>query len=84
LTLYLRDRFPSDETDISPRHLGVLTTLAAGIFWLVASLIEVPDNQDTFIAALQRIGRINAYGAWCACVAALCAAYTFARTIDLI
>jgi hypothetical protein len=63
--------------------LGVMTTLAAGAFWLWVSLIPVPDNLDTFIGDLQRISQINAYGAGCACVAALCGAYTFARTIRL-
>jgi hypothetical protein len=63
---------------------GVMATFVAGAFWLWASLIKVPDNIDTFISVLQRVGRINAYGAWSACVAALCAAYTFARTIGLI
>ena len=61
--------------------LGVLSTFAAGAFWLWASLIPVPDNLDTFIGDLQRISQINAYGAGCACVAALCGAYTFARTL---
>ena len=63
--------------------LGVMTTFAAGAFWLWVSLIPVPDDLDTFIGDLQRISQINAYGAGCACVAAICGAYTFARTIRL-
>jgi hypothetical protein len=62
---------------------GVLTSLVAGALWLRASLIDVPDNLDTFIDVLQRIGRLNAYGAWSACGAAVCAAYGFGRSIGL-
>jgi hypothetical protein len=70
--------------DIIVGILGVLSTFMAGVFWLWVSLIPVPDNLDTFIGDLQRISQINAYGAGCACVAAICGAYTFARTIGLI
>ena len=64
--------------------IGVATSLSAGALWLRASLIVVPDNIDTFISVLQRIGRLNAYGAWFACAAALCAAYAFSRSIGVI
>jgi flagellar biosynthesis/type III secretory pathway M-ring protein FliF/YscJ len=37
------------------------------------------SNIDTFIGELQRASRWNAYGALAASIAALCAAYTFAR-----
>lgn len=57
--------------------LGLFASLSAAVCWLRASLIEVPDNIDTFIGELQRIGRWNAWGATAACVAALCAAYLF-------
>ena len=67
--------------DIIVGVIGVLTAFAAGAFWLWASLIPVPDNLDTFISDIQRISQINAYGAGCACVAAICGAYAFARTI---
>ncbi|HEY9537610.1 MAG TPA: hypothetical protein VIS03_08455 [Kiloniellaceae bacterium] len=50
---------------------SVLAVLAAG-FWLWASLITVPDNVDTFISVLQRIGKLNAYGALSASFAAAC------------
>jgi hypothetical protein len=43
----------------------------------LASLIEVPDNIDTIVGELQRIGRLNAWAAVAALVAALCAAYGF-------
>ena len=61
--------------------LGFLMSLLAAGLWLCASLIKVPDNIDTFIGVLQRIGRLNAYGAGAACAASLCAAYTFARSV---
>jgi hypothetical protein len=59
--------------------LGVITSLGAAGLWLWSSLIKVPDNIDTFIGALQRIGRVNAWAALCSCGAAVCAAYAFAR-----
>jgi len=54
---------------------GAFFTFLAAAFWLRASLVTVPDNIDTFISVLQRIGRLNAYGAACASVAALCFLY---------
>ena len=59
--------------------IGVVAAILAAWFWLRAALVSVPDNQDTFIAALQRASRFNAYGAWSAVVGALCAALLFAR-----
>lgn len=58
--------------------IGAFAAVAAAVFWAWASIIKVPDNIDTFIRVLQRIGRLNAYAASCAVVAALCAAYGFA------
>ncbi len=69
------------EMDTVVGAIGVLTSLTAGALWLRASLIEVPDNINTFISVLQRIGRLNAFGAWAACAAAFCAAYAFSRSI---
>lgn len=63
--------------------IGVVTSLAAAVFWLWASLIKVPDSIDTFIGELQRIGKKNAYGAALACAAAICAVYAFSRSIGL-
>jgi hypothetical protein len=40
--------------------IGVLSSIGAAGFWLWASLIPVPDNQDTFIAALQLVSGIKA------------------------
>ncbi len=61
---------------------AVAIFLAAGL-WLWASLVPVPDNIDTFIEALQRASRLNAYSAGAAAVAALCATFLFARQIEL-
>jgi hypothetical protein len=61
--------------------VGALASLAAGGFWLWASLLHVPDNQDTFIAALQLISRINAFATMCATAAALCVAYGFLKSL---
>ena len=67
--------------DIFVGALGALSTFAAAVLWGWASLTPIPENLDTFIGDLQWISQINAYGAGCACVAALCGAYTFARTL---
>lgn len=57
--------------------VGAISTAAAAAFWFWASMVDVPDNIDTIVQALQRASRFNAYGAASACVAALCAAYGF-------
>jgi hypothetical protein len=57
--------------------IGLIASLAAAGFWLWGSLIEVPDNIDTIVGELQRIGRVNAWAAAAALVAALCAAHGF-------
>ena len=48
---------------------------AAAAFWLLASLMRIPDSQDHFIAALQKQSRINALAALCAAVAAALQAF---------
>lgn len=60
--------------------VGALSSIGAAVFWLWASLIPVPDNQDTFIGALQRASRFNAVAAACAAVASVCAAYGFVKS----
>ncbi len=45
----------------------------AAAFWLSSARVTVPDNQDTFIAALQRIGKLNSIGAAGASAAAIAA-----------
>ncbi|MEE8284089.1 MAG: hypothetical protein V3R63_03785 [Alphaproteobacteria bacterium] len=57
--------------------LGAAAALLASGFWFRASILEVPDNIDTFIGALQRISRINACGGLSATVAAICGATLF-------
>jgi hypothetical protein len=59
--------------------VGLLASLTTAVFWLWGSLIEVPDNIDTIVGELQRIGRVNAWAAMAALVAAVCAAYGFWR-----
>jgi hypothetical protein len=60
---------------------GLLASLAAAALWLWGSLIEVPNNINTIVGELQRIGRMNAWAAVAALVAALCAAHAFWRQI---
>lgn len=60
---------------------GVTFSLLAAGLWLWASLLDVPDNLDTIVGELQRMGRINAGAAGAAVVAALCAAFGFWRSI---
>jgi hypothetical protein len=62
--------------------IGLVASLAAAIFWLWGSLISVPDNIDTMVGELQRIGRVNAWAALAALVAAVCAAYGFWRQLN--
>jgi hypothetical protein len=62
--------------------VGLLASLTAAVFWLWVSLIEVPDNIDTIVGELQRIGRVNAWAAMAALVAAVCAAYGFWRQLS--
>jgi hypothetical protein len=57
--------------------VGLVASLAAAGFWLWGSILEVPDNIDTIVGELQRIGRLNAWAAMAALVAAICAAYAF-------
>lgn len=60
---------------------GLAFSLLAAALWLWASLINVPDNLDTIVGELQRMGRINAGAAGAAVVAALCAAFGFWRSM---
>lgn len=69
-------------TDLAIGIIGAASSFAAAILWLRASLMAVPDNIDTFIYELQRISRWNAYAAWAAVVAALCAGAAFLRQIQ--
>jgi hypothetical protein len=68
-------------TDKWAAAVGALSSMGAAGFWLWASLIRVPNNQDTFIVVLQRISGINAIAATCAAVASFCVAYGFVKSI---
>ncbi|WP_413987936.1 hypothetical protein ACMDCR_18065 [Labrys okinawensis] len=70
--------------DVCVAATGMLCSAGAAAFWLWASLINVPNNIDTFIGVLQRIGRLNAVAAAFGFVAALCAVYAFARSIGAV
>jgi hypothetical protein len=59
--------------------IGVVAALAAAGLWLRASVIDVPDNIDTIVGELQRMGRWNAWAAFVSCIAALCGAYALWR-----
>jgi hypothetical protein len=62
--------------------IGLAASLAAAALWLWGSLIDVPDNIDTIVGELQRIGRVNAWAAMAALAAAVCAAYAFWRQLN--
>jgi hypothetical protein len=62
--------------------IGLAASLAAAALWLWGSLIDVPDNIDTIVGELQRIGRVNAWAAMAALVAAVCAAHAFWRQLS--
>ncbi len=57
--------------------VGAVSAAVAAGLWFWASIVNVPDNIDTFIEALQKIGRLNAYGAGAACVASICGLILF-------
>jgi hypothetical protein len=61
--------------------MGAVSSIGAAGFWLWASLMPIPDNQDTFIAALQRASGLNAIAAACAAAASICVAYGFIKSI---
>ena len=58
---------------------GAVASFIASALWLRGSLIEVPEDVDTFIAAHKRVGRWNAYAARAAVAAALCAFVSFLK-----
>ena len=69
--------------DIVITGLGEIFVLLASLFWLRAALIRVPANTDTIIDVLQRVSRWNARAGFAAFLAALCAAFLFARQLGL-
>jgi hypothetical protein len=61
--------------------VGVLSSLAAAGLWLYASRMRVMLSVDSLETDLREMSRWNAYAAIATFVAALCAAYVFARQI---
>ena len=51
---------------------GALASLAAAGFWFSSSMVDIPDNQDAFIVALQLASRLSGYAALSAALAAVC------------
>ena len=62
-----------DEVVLVLKAVVVVGGLIAAAFWLSSARVTVPNNQDTFIAALQRIGKLNSIGAAGASAAAIAA-----------
>ena len=62
--------------------VGIIALSAAAVLWLRAAIINIPDNQDTFIAALQHAARWNSYASFAAVGAALCGVWTYVRSIS--
>jgi hypothetical protein len=62
-----------DEGVLLLKAVALLGGLIAAAFWLAAAQVTVPDDQDSFIAALQRIGKLNSIGAAGASAAAIAA-----------
>jgi hypothetical protein len=57
------------------RIIAAAAAFVAAVLWLNASLIDVPDNLDTIVGELQRMGWWNARAAFASFVAAFCGAY---------
>ena len=70
----------SDEVVLVLKAVVVVGGLIAAAFWLASARVTVPDNQDTFIAALQRIGKLNSIGAAGASAAAVAALVLWATS----
>ena len=72
----------SDMTiDVIVSGIVAIAALVAAGFWLWSALTPVPDNQDTFIAALQYAGRLNSLAALSAAIGAICRSILFARGV---
>lgn len=61
--------------------VGVLSSMGAAVLWFWASIAPVPDNQNTFILALQKTSQLNAWATTCAAITAICACYAFANSV---
>jgi hypothetical protein len=66
--------------------VGTVSSISAAAFWLRSATIEVPDNIDTIVHELQRIGWWNSAAAQATvlaslCVASLCVAWLFVKQL---
>ena len=52
------------------RVIVAVAAMTAAILWFNSARIEVPDNIDTIVQELQRIGYWNGWAARCSCFAA--------------
>ena len=66
------NRMP-DEAVLVLEAVVVVGGLIAAAFWLASANVTVPDNQHSFIAALQSVGKLNSIGAAGASAAAIAA-----------
>jgi hypothetical protein len=55
---------PACETVSIVQWLNAGLAGLAALFWLWASLMEIPDSQDHFISALRKQSRLNAIAAF--------------------
>jgi hypothetical protein len=53
------------------RVVLALMALIAAILWFISARIEVPDNIDTIVRRLRRIGFWNGWASVFSCIAAL-------------
>jgi hypothetical protein len=56
---------------VAVRVLTVVAGLVAAALWLRSASIDVPNDIDTIVGELQRIGRWNSMAAYASCAAAL-------------
>jgi hypothetical protein len=52
--------------------IGAFAAIVSAVLWLYSALIEVPDNIDAVVGALQRIAASNGFAAVATFVSALC------------
>jgi hypothetical protein len=71
LSSWIKGGEPNMTIHIFFRGILALAALLAAGFWLRSALIEVPDNIDTIVAELQRVGRWNSMAAGASCATAL-------------
>ena len=70
----------NDEVVLVLKAVVVVGGLIAAAFWLASARVTVPDDQDSFLTALQRIGKLNSIGAAGASAAAIAALVLWAMS----